>query len=333
MEDSEAVPTPFFQKYDDNKTEKEEFLEEKTDFEIVIDNLYIYSATKKGNKIIFRLQIKENVIPINYELIYDTNDMNRMSKIFMLCSNIDEVYHILIGSLRDNKKDIKIELIKDKAICKFILDYKVLDKKEKHSIILIKKKSDLKPEIINNEFININNKQKSLETKLEEKLKEINLIKEKQNKLQEEFEQKMKEIDVIIKTQNEFLNNINDNKNKIIENEKVQNKIKSELDELRNEMEQYNDNATNKNEEIEEEIGEIYNKIDNQKNEIINSFQNQNKITNNSLIGMKKSIEKVNFDINIIKENQKKFSLKKDDEELIQKIEDLDLNMKNSIKE
>ena len=337
MEDAEAVPTPFFDKYEANKTETEESLEEKTDFELIVDNNYVYTATKKGKTIIFRVQNKENVIPVNYELVYDSNDMNRLSKIFMMCSNMDEVYHILVGSLKDNKKDIKIEIINEKAICKFILDYKVLDKKENHSIILNKKKSDLKLETINDEFIKFSNKQKSLEIKLEEKVKEINLIKEKQNKLQEEFDQKLKEIDEIKKTQNEFLNYINENKNKFIENEKFQNNIKSEIDELKNEMKQNNNNITDNNGEIEEEIGDIRNLIENQKNEMFNSLQNQNKNINNlSLYSkeLKKSIDKINFDINIIKENQKKLFLKKDDEnKLIKKIEDLDVNTKNSIKE
>ena len=140
MEDAEAVPTPFFNKYGANNAETDESLEEKTDFELVIDNVYDYTVTKKGKTIIFRVEIKENVIPINYELVYDSEDMNRLSKIFMLCSNIDEIYQVLIGSLKDNKKEIKIEIINEKAICKFILDYKVLDKKENHSIILNKKK-------------------------------------------------------------------------------------------------------------------------------------------------------------------------------------------------
>ena len=190
MEDAEAVPTPFFKKYEENKAEPDQILEEKTDFDIVIDNIYAFSATKKGNSIIFRIQIKESVFPINYELIYNSDDMNRLSKIFMLCSNIDEIYHILIGSLKDNEQNIKIEIINEKAICKFILDYKVLDKKENHSIVMNKKKADLKVETINEEFLKFNNKQKSLEIQLEEKVKEINLIKEKQKILQEEFEQK-----------------------------------------------------------------------------------------------------------------------------------------------
>ena len=337
MEDAEAVPTPFFDKCEANKTETEESLEEKTDFELIVDNNYVYTATKKGKTIIFRVQNKENVIPVNYELVYDSNDMNRLSKIFMLCSNMDEVYYILVGSLKDNKKDIKIEIINEKAICKFILDYKVLDKKENHSIILNKKKSDLKVETINDEFIKFSNKQKSLEIKLEEKINEINLIKEKQNKLQEEFEKKLKEINEIKKTQNEFLNYINENKNKFIENEKFQNNIKNEIDEIKNEMEQYNNNKPDNNGEIEEEIGDIRNLIKNQKNEMLNSLQNQNKNINNlSLISkeLKKSIDKINFDINIIKENQKKLFLKKDDEnKLNKKIEDLDINTKNSIKE
>ena len=141
MEDSDAVPTPFFEKNRKYKTEIDESLEEKTDFEILIDKIYVFTASKKGNNIIFRVKVKEKVIPVNYELVYDSNDMNRLSKIFILCSNMDEIYHIMIGSLKDNKNDIKIEIIKEKAICKFILDYKVLDKKENHSIILNKKKN------------------------------------------------------------------------------------------------------------------------------------------------------------------------------------------------
>ena len=41
--------------------------------------------------------------------------MNKLSKIFILCSNIDEIYHVLIGGLKKNSKEINIELINDKA--------------------------------------------------------------------------------------------------------------------------------------------------------------------------------------------------------------------------
>ena len=167
MEDVEAVPTPFVEDKEQDKPETDS--EEVTEFEAVIDKIYLFSATKKGRNIIFRIKTKDAFIPVNYELIYDSNDMNKLSKIFILCSNIDEIYHVLIGGLKNNSKEIKIELINDKAVCKFILDNKVLDRKENYTIILTKKKVNLNADVLNEQFIKINEKQKELEDKLEKK--------------------------------------------------------------------------------------------------------------------------------------------------------------------
>jgi len=220
MEDVEAVPTPLIQNNEAYKPETDDSSEEITDFETVIDKIYLFSASKKGKNIIFRVKNKEVILPVNYELISDSNDMNKLSKIFILCSNIDEIYHVLIGSLKDNPKEIKIELINDKAVCQFILDYKVLDRKESHTIILTKKKDNLNTDVLNEQFIKMNNKQKELEEKLEKKINEINLIAEKQSKLQDEFKQKMDEIEEIKKSYNEHLLLFQNNKNKLNEIEK-----------------------------------------------------------------------------------------------------------------
>ena len=212
MEDVEAVPTPFVEDKEQDKPETDS--EEVTEFEAVIDKIYLFSATKKGRNIIFRVKTKDAFIPVNYELINDSNDMNKLSKIFILCSNIDEIYHVLIGGLKNNSKEINIELINDKAVCKFILDNKVLDRKENYTIILTKKKVNLNADVLNEQFIKINEKQKELEVKLEKKINEINLITEKQSQLQEEFNQEMKEIEEIKKCYNEHFALFKINRNK-----------------------------------------------------------------------------------------------------------------------
>ena len=297
MEDVEAVPTPFIQNNEAYKPETDDSSEEVTDFETVIDKIYLFSASKKGKSIIFRVKNKEAILPVNYELISDSNDMNKLSKIFILCSNIEEIYHVLIGSLKDNPKEIKIELINDKAVCKFILDYKVLDRKESHTIILTKKKDNLNTDVLNEQFIKMNNKQKELEEKLEKKINEINLIAEKQSKLQDEFKQKMDEIEEIKKTYNEYLAIFQNNKNKINEIEKSQNNIKSELDSLKNEI------TNNKNKDIKEEMEEIKDLIENQKIEVYNSidedFNNINKKIEQNNLNSQNSIKK------LVEENEK----------------------------
>ena len=328
MEDVEAVPTPFVEDKEQDKPETDS--EEVTEFEAVIDKIYLFSATKKGRNIIFRVKTKDAFIPVNYELIYDSNDMNKLSKIFILCSNIDEIYHVLIGGLKNNSKEIKIELINDKAVCKFILDNKVLDRKENYTIILTKKKVNLNADVLNEQFIKINEKQKELEDKLEKKIDEINLITEKQSQLQEEFNQKMKEIEEIKKCYNEYMALFQNNRNKLNEFEKSQNNIKSELDLLKKEITQ------NNNEDIKEEIEEIKDLIENQKVEVYNSIEKANKniqsLSQNSL-ELKKSINNINLNINTIQENQKLLFSKDDNNNKIDlKIEQINLNSQNSIK-
>ena len=328
MEDVEAVPTPFVEDKEQDKPETDS--EEVTEFEAVIDKIYLFSATKKGRNIIFRVKTKDAFIPVNYELIYDSNDMNKLSKIFILCSNIDEIYHVLIGGLKNNSKEINIELINDKAVCKFILDNKVLDRKENYTIILTKKKVNLNADVLNEQFIKINEKQKELEEKLEKKIDEINLIAQKQSQLQEEFNQKMKEIEEIKKCYNEYMALFQNNRNKLNEFEKSQNNIKSELDLLKKEITQ------NNNEDIKEEIEEIKDLIENQKVEVYNSIEKANKniqsLSQNSL-ELKKSINNINLNINTIQENQKLLFSKDDNNDKIDlKIEQINLNSQNSIK-
>jgi len=279
MEDIEAVPTPILQNNEICKPETDDSSEEITQFETVIDKIYLFSASKKGRNIIFRIKTKDAFIPVNYELIYDTNDMNKLSKIFILCSNIDEIYHVLIGGLKNNSKEINIELINDKAVCKFILDNKVLDRKENYTIILTKKKVNLNADVLNEQFIKINEKQKELEDKLEKKINEINLITEKQSQLQEEFNQKMKEIEEIKKCYNEHFALFKINRNKYNDIEKSQNDIKSELDLLKNEI------TKNKNETKKEEIEGL---IENKNIEVYNSMEER-------INDINKKIEQINI--------------------------------------
>lgn len=144
MEDIEAVPAPNIITNGYDKPEIDESAVEKTDFDIVIDNTYSFSVSKKGEKIIFKIKIKNVVMPINYEFVCDSKYMNKISKIFSLCSNLEEVYQALISGLKECSKEIKIELVNDKAVCNFILDIKFLKKKENHTIMLAKKKGRIK---------------------------------------------------------------------------------------------------------------------------------------------------------------------------------------------
>ena len=326
MEDVDAVPTPYIKapNYIKPETEEDESSEEKTDISVTIDNNYIFSISKKRNNIIFKVQLKEVIIPMNYELICDSKFMNGLSKIFTIFSNMDEIYKALIDGLKDTSEEIKIELIKDKVICHFIFDYKI--KKENLSVVLAKKKVDLNAQILNDEFSKINKNQKNLEEKLEKKINEINTIMEKQNQLQEEFKQKMKEIEELKKAKEEYLNASKSNENKIQEIENNQKELKSELDQIKAEIKEKKNDLDIKN-EIKTEIKNINNLIQNQKKETNDSISKHNKsiqiLFNNSKI-FDDSIKKINKDITSIKQAQEE--LKEENENILERIENIENN-------
>ena len=330
MEDVEAVPTPIYEKGETASSELDNSGEEITDFSQVIDKNYLFTFSKKSKKIIFRLQIQEAFLPINYELVCDEKYMKGLSKIFMLCSSIDEIYSAVIVDLKKYCNDIKIELINDKAIFKFILDYKIIDKKENQSLILVKKKDNLNTEVLNNAFIKIGNNQKLLEEKLEQKVNEINLITEKQSKLQEEFKQKLEEIEEIKKAQNEYLKEINENKNSIIKFEKSNKELKNEIDELKNGNNENKKNDNMKN-IIEKDIINIHNEIKKHRNEINLSLINQNQDIRNlsqKSNNLQKSVEEINQDIDNIQEEQEKIS--SDYNDINKKLEEIELKIKDN---
>ncbi len=172
--------TPSYPKGESTPEEKDDNSEEKINFSEIIDKKYLLICSLKGKKIKFKLQLEKDIIPINYEFICDYDYMKNLSKLFILCSNIDDIYQALTADLKTYVNDIKIEKINDDFKLNFILDYKIINKKETNSITLYKKKESLNTEILNNQFIKIENNHKNLEDKLENKIKEINLIKEKQ---------------------------------------------------------------------------------------------------------------------------------------------------------
>ena len=322
--------TPSYPKGESTPEEKDDNSEEKINFSEIIDKKYLLICSLKGKKIKFKLQLEKAIIPINYEFICDYDYMKNLSKLFILCSNIDDIYQALTADLKTYVNDIKIEKINDDFKLNFILDYKIINKKETNSITLYKKKESLNTEILNNQFIKIENNHKNLEDKLENKIKEINLIKEKQDKLQNEYEQKLKEIEEIKKKQNDYLNLIknNDNFNELKES---QNNIITELEKLKNEVNKNKDDE-NMNKNLKKEIINLKNIVDNQNNNFHNSFTKQNISIQNlseNLSSFKKSIEESNEIIEEIQEAQDKLSSENVD--INKKINEIKLDNKNNI--
>lgn len=312
-------------------SEKDDTSEEKIDFNQKIDEKYILICSKKGKRIKFKLQLEKAIIPINYELICDYEYMKDLSGLYKLCPDIDKIYEALITDLKLYINDIKIEIINDNIQLNFIIDYKFITKKEKISITLIKKKESLNTDILNNEFIKLDNNQKIFEEKLESKIKEINLIAEKQKQLQDEFQQKLKEIEEIKNAQNDYLNLIKNNQNNFNVLKESQNKIRTELDKLKNDINN-NKNDGNINKEIKKEITNLKNIIDNQNNNFYNSLTKHNlKVQNlsDNSSSLKKSIEENNKLIKEIQGVQDKLS--SDNSDINKNIEEIELNTKNNI--
>ena len=311
-------------------SEKDENLEEKIDFNQKIDEKYILICSKKGKRIKFKLQLEKAIIPINYELICDYDYMKDLSGLYKLCPDIDKIYEALITDLKLYINDIKIEIINDNIQLNFIIDYKFITKKENISLTLIKKKENLNTDILNNEFIKINNNQKILEEKLENKIKEINLISEKQKQLQDEFQQKLKEIEQIKNAQNDYLNLIKNNQNNFNELKESQNKIRTELDKLKNNINN-NKNDENISKEIKKEISNLKNIIDNQNNNFYNSITKNNlnirNLSENSS-SLKTSIEENNKLIEKIQKVQDKLIL--ENSNINKNIKDIELNTENN---
>ena len=311
-------------------SEKDENLEEKIDFNQKIDEKYILICSKKGKRIKFKLQLEKAIIPINYELICDYDYMKDLSGLYKLCPDIDKIYEALITDLKLYINDIKIEIINDNIQLNFIIDYKFITKKENISLTLIKKKENLNTDILNNEFIKINNNQKILEEKLENKIKEINLISEKQKQLQDEFQQKLKEIEQIKNSQNDYLNLIKNNQNNFNELKESQNKIRTELDKLKNNINN-NKNDENISKEIKKEISNLKNIIDNQNNNFYNSITKNNlnirNLSENSS-SLKTSIEENNKLIEKIQKVQDKLIL--ENSNINKNIKDIELNTENN---
>ena len=67
MEDVDAVPTPLYNKGEIEENETDDLMEEKTEFNQMVNGNYLFACSLKGKKIIFKLQKNEGIIPENYE--------------------------------------------------------------------------------------------------------------------------------------------------------------------------------------------------------------------------------------------------------------------------
>ena len=274
MENVGPVPTPFFDKIEQNKTEEnQETSNDVTDFSQIIENNFLFSCSKKGDQIIFKAEKQEAIIPLVYELSCSEKYLKNASKILGACDFINEIYNALINGLKNNSNSIKIDTSSGNAVCNFQLDYGFINKKENIPIILYKKKAELDFELLNNAFNEIKNNQNNLEDKLNKKVIEINLVIEKQSKLQDEFNQKLKEFEEIKNYQKETSKYLENYKLNNIDIEKSKNDFKLDLDNMKKEM----NNTYNLNkEEVKNEIKGIKAIVKNQKNELVNSFSKQN---------------------------------------------------------
>ena len=173
-----------------------ELLVEKK-FNITSENeKYILTCSQTNKSTIYiKLELQSELKTYFYSFNYELKSLIKISKLFFLCSDIEDSFKILIDNLSKNYKDIKVSFSKN--YIKLILSFDLPTGKKEDGYFILNKKE-----------ININDVLNSLNSKL-------NLIKENQEKFERKIEEKMNEI---ISKQNNIENDLKSYKLKNNEN-------------------------------------------------------------------------------------------------------------------
>ena len=102
---------------------KIEILEEEK-FTVESDNNnYIFICSKTNiDSVIFKIILDSEFSLYYYEYSLSSENFNELSRLFKMCNNFEEKYNLLIQNLKQNKKDINIELKDNSPKLKFSLD-------------------------------------------------------------------------------------------------------------------------------------------------------------------------------------------------------------------
>ena len=161
-------------------------IEEKS-FSIISNNKsYLLTISKTNKSILFKLKSESESL-IYYQLNYNIESLNNLSKFFSFYESIDDKYRLLIENLK--YKDILIEIEKEYAKIQFSLNLPL--KTENIEIFLFKKEIDLNI-LINNLKLRIENYQ--------ENQNKINELLKKQNNSEIEIKNIINDIENIIRS-------------------------------------------------------------------------------------------------------------------------------------
>ena len=325
MDEAPFIKPGLTQKFEE-ENKVEEILEEKK-FSIPIKNeTFLLKCSKtKNNSIIFKLKLVAELCTCYYELELKSDSFEKISKLFLLCTDLDETFSVLINNISENMKEIKIEF--NESYAKLIVLFNLpTGKKDIGNFNLIKKEININSvlNVLNSKMNIIQENQKKFEQKLDEKIKQINFNSNNRNIIDSVLNNRIKEIENLQSNKIKLENYIKQNKNKINDIEIDQNNYKLKLDKYENELkeEKYKKEAEEKNKENEKKnfkdnvirfidtfpsVKEKINLLEKNQDKIKESINDDNFIkVNEQILNCKNLLEEGNKDINLIRENQKK---------------------------
>ena len=295
---------------------KIEILEEEK-FTVESDNNnYIFICSKTNiDSVIFKIILDSEFSLYYYEYSLSSENFNELSRLFKMCNNFEEKYNLLIQNLKQNKKDINIELKDNSPKLKFSLDLPI-GTKDNPYINLIKKEKDINTflDTLKSKFKIIQENQTKLEDKMKTKAKGIHTLLSRLYKFETNLTNKIKEIEEIKSNQQRYIENSQKNENKISEIENYQENILSKLENI-----EKNENDLEEENEEQIEIADILNSYSDLENQVKNLIENQEEIEkrlnnnennfvilNDNLDECQNNVENNIEDINSFKENQLK---------------------------
>ena len=325
MDEAPFIKPGLTQKFEE-ENKVEEILEEKK-FSIPIKNeTFLLKCSKtKNNSIIFKLKLVAELCTCYYELDLKSDSFEKISKLFLLCTDLDETFSVLINNISENMKEIKIEF--NESYAKLIVLFNLpTGKKDIGNFNLIKKEININSvlNVLNSKMNIIQENQKKFEKKLDEKIKQINFNSNNRNIIDSVLNNRIKEIENLQSNKIKLKKYLKQNKNKINDIEIDQNNYKLKLDKYENELkeEKYKKEAEEKNKENEKKnfkdnvirfidtfpsVKEKINLLEKNQDKIKESINDDNFIkVNEQILNCKNLLEEGNKDINLIKENQKK---------------------------
>jgi len=305
---------------------KIEILEEEK-FTVESDNNnYIFICSKTNiDSVIFKIILDSEFSLYYYEYSLSSENFNELSRLFKMCNNFEEKYNLLIQNLKQNKKDINIELKDNSPKLKFSLDLPI-GTKDNPYINLIKKEKDINTflDTLKSKFKIIQENQTKLEDKMKTKAKGIHTLLSRLYKFETNLTNKIKEIEEIKSNQQRYIENSQKNENKISEIENYQENILSKLENI-----EKNENDLEEEDEEKIEISDILNSYSDLENQVKNLIENQEEIEkwlnnnennfailNDNLDECQNNVENNIEDINSFKENQLKMQNDINDEKV-----------------